>query len=140
MTYQRVIEEKYPLIAFDFDIGRNIIIHGNPMEIQQAISNLMNNAIEATVENSAHIELSIASVANQIEIRVHDSGTGIKQEHLTRIFDPFYTTKNTMEKRGLGLYEVRRIVQKHLGSVYVENGLSGGAVFTIVLPRAEKLI
>ena len=64
-----------------------------------------------------------------------DSGTGIKPEHLGRIFDPFYTLKEVGKGTGLGLSIVFGIIKKHGGTIVAENRQDGpGAVFTIRLP------
>ncbi|MFN7931429.1 MAG: ATP-binding protein [Blastocatellia bacterium] len=66
-------------------------------------------------------------------------GPGVAPEHLNQIFDPFFTTKDVGQGMGLGLSLTRRIVEDHQGWIEVTNQPTGGAVFTIWLPKAEHI-
>ena len=68
-------------------------------------------------------------------VKISDTGGGIAPEHLEKIFDPFYTTKDIGEGTGLGLAVSRRIVEEHGGAIEAANDPQGGAVFTIYLPK-----
>ena len=69
-------------------------------------------------------------------LSVQDTGTGIPDDKLSAIFEPFYTTK--AEGSGLGLWIVQQVVTAHGGAVRVANAPGGGAVFMLVLPLPEK--
>jgi signal transduction histidine kinase len=71
-------------------------------------------------------------------IRVTDTGTGIRPEHLERIFDPGFTTKGVGVGAGLGLSIAYRIVENHRGSIQVESKLGQGTTVTISLPVAAS--
>ena len=71
-----------------------------------------------------------------VEITVADTGHGIKPEHINRIFDPFFSTKEL--GTGLGLSIVHRIIESHGGAVEVKNKAGSGAVFKITLPLARE--
>ena len=106
---------------------------GDPVEFEQVLINLLNNAVEAMADGG---ELHLASYAEagQVVISLRDTGEGIEAEDLGSIFDPFFTTKNFGEGTGLGLSISYGIVQKMGGSIEVESELGSGAVFHIRLP------
>jgi len=115
-------------------------------QIQQVISNLTINANQAmpdgghlyiTLEN-AHVSpelLPDLKAGKYVKIQVRDEGSGIEREHLARIFDPYFTTKQT--GNGLGLATVYSIIHKHSGSLSVESTIGTGTSFTIYLPASE---
>ena len=76
--------------------------------------------------------------AEQLTIRVTDTGCGINPEHLPRIFEPFFTTKGEGEGTGLGLHICRQIVQRWGGALGVESEPGRGTTFTITLPLAPE--
>jgi signal transduction histidine kinase len=71
-----------------------------------------------------------------VQLTVHDSGSGIAENDLDRVFEPFFSTKP--EGLGMGLSISRSIVQAHGGRIWAENSDSGGAAFYCVLPAAQK--
>ncbi|MEI8140090.1 MAG: ATP-binding protein [bacterium] len=112
-------------------------------QIQQVISNLTINAREAmpngghlfiTLENSDITEDTIPHLhqGHYIKISVQDEGSGIDPKHIDRIFDPYFTTKQTGS--GLGLATSYSIIQKHGGHISAESVLGNGATFTLYLP------
>jgi len=101
-------------------------------QLQRAVLNLLLNASEAS-EAGGSVRLSSRRAgADYLEIEVTDRGSGIDGEALDRLFNPFFTTKDT--GTGLGLAIVHRIVESHGGTVQAANRSGGGAVFTIRLP------
>jgi len=103
----------------------------------RAFSNLILNAIqwspkEGTVQISARIAQSQDDQENQVVILVRDNGPGINPEKIGRLFQPFFTTREG--GTGLGLANVRKIIEYHGGMVTGNNSPDGGAVFTIFLP------
>jgi signal transduction histidine kinase len=70
-----------------------------------------------------------------VEVRVEDSGPGLAPSVLSRVFDPFFTTRGAGEGTGLGLFIVQEIVQEQGGGVAAENLATGGARFTVWLPH-----
>ena len=114
-------------------------VMGDQNQIQQAIINLIFNAIDAMPQGG---ELTISSGFNSkkemVEIAVADTGRGIPQEDLRKIFDPFYSTKTEGEGLGLGLSVVYGIIDRHKGLIDVDSRLNKGTVFTISLPTADQ--
>ena len=102
-------------------------------QIQQSIMNLIINAVEAT-DAGGTISISTACKPQQraIEIAVSDTGEGISETDLVRIFDPFYTTKDN--GNGLGLAITHGIIEQHNGTIDVDSQSGQGTTFTIKLP------
>ena len=99
-------------------------------EFLQVMINLIKNAIDS-VEQYGKITIELYRENEKIVIRVDDNGVGIDEEHISKLFDPYFTTKE--DSMGLGLYMTKMIVQKHLkGDIMVKN-LSQGSRFTVLL-------
>jgi len=116
-------------------------VWGDFNQIQQCVINLLFNAMDAMPQGG---ELTIGSSMDfkekTVHIRVEDTGCGIPEEDIGRIFDPFFSRGKKGKGVGLGLSTVYGIVQRHRGSVEVRSELGKGSVFTIKLPveRVEK--
>jgi signal transduction histidine kinase len=109
-------------------------IGANPGEIQQVFTNLITNAFQAMNGKGGTLVLSTRSSKDSVEVKVTDSGMGIPQKYLNKIFDAFFTTKNPGEGTGLGLNIVYRIVTKYEGTIDVESKENIGTTFTIKFP------
>jgi signal transduction histidine kinase len=111
------------------------VAHGDLVQIQQVILNLLANAITAAATGPATARKvavwTMAAAAPYVEIGVHDSGPGIAEGDLDRIFEPFFTTKD--EGLGMGLAISRTIVEVHGGRLLAANDPAGGATFRIHL-------
>jgi signal transduction histidine kinase len=111
----------------------------DPAQIEDAVLNLIINAIEA-IDGNGTVTIRIARSERQAEdetameatVEVTDNGPGIADEDLKRIFNPFFTTRTS--GTGLGLPAVRRIARAHGGSVEVTSTLGTGSTFTLHLP------
>jgi signal transduction histidine kinase len=107
--------------------------------LQEVLLHVLQNAQHAVRE--AHtggvLSISVKPTTTGVRIEVKDDGPGIPPEHLPRIFNPFFTTKQPGDGRGLGLSVAHSIVTEHGGRIWAENRPEGGAVFTIDLPIGE---
>jgi signal transduction histidine kinase len=110
-------------------------------QIKQVLQNLLRNAIEATGEGGrVHIEarpVAKAGAVQQVQIEVSDSGAGIPEEHLEKIFTPFFTTKDS--GTGLGLAVAHRIIEDHGGTMEVTSQVGRGTTFVITLPIDPRI-
>lgn len=125
--------------------GRGKIVNIDPDRIKQAILNICLNAVEAVREDMRdekqkeksekqyYISIDVTEQEKNFCIAIKDNGPGIDKELLTRIFDPYFTTKN--EGTGLGLSNVRKILEAHGGSIEVESEKGAGTVFSLYLPK-----
>jgi PAS domain S-box-containing protein len=161
-----IVERSLPLIKHEADRAQVTIttelgpalpaLSLDGFKIQQVLINLITNAIHATppggsvTVRTAVRRLSLVSGADRLPqaeqlqspqravfIEVEDTGSGIPEEALNKVFDPFYTTKPTGKGTGLGLSVTRQIVEMHHGSIHLENRLGAGARATVVL-RVES--
>ncbi|MEJ2661347.1 MAG: PAS domain S-box protein [Desulfobacteraceae bacterium] len=113
------------------------LVKGNPSELYEVLVNIIKNALEAMPDGG---ELAIVPTNRneKIFLSITDSGIGITEENLQRIFQPFFTTKG-LKSSGLGLSSSYGIVQKHHGEMTVRSIPGRGTTFTIILPRADAL-
>lgn len=108
---------------------------GFPGELNQVWTNILDNAIDATPEGG-RIRISASTFADRIDVCIEDSGSGIPEDVLPHIFEPFYTTKDVGQGTGLGLDIVHRVVvEQHRGQILVDSE-PGKTRFRIQLPRA----
>ena len=108
-------------------------------QINQVVLNLLVNAAHA-MKSHGTITITTQCENDQVKISVADTGCGIPEENITRIFDPFFTSKPVGEGTGLGLSLSYGIIEKHSGKIEVASELGKGTVFTITLPvnQAKK--
>jgi len=113
----------------------------DPLLLHQVFLNMVLNAEHAIAATgrAGRLELTTAvgGSGDRIVAQVRDTGTGIPDDTLTRIFEPFYTTKDVGKGTGLGLAIAYGIVQEHGGHISAGNHPDGGAVFTVELPIAR---
>ncbi len=104
--------------------------------LQSVWLNLLLNAIDALDKSPGEIKIATHHVGEEIHVSVADNGKGIPAERLTRIFEPFYTTKAPGRGTGLGLSVSHRIVKQHGGRIRVDSQLGTGSTFTVILPSS----
>jgi PAS domain S-box-containing protein len=95
--------------------------------------NLMMNAVQAMPDGGT-LRVITTHTGPRVELRVEDSGGGIASQHLTRIWDPFFTTKPPGQGTGLGLFVTHGVVARYGGTIRAENRSEGGARFVVELP------
>jgi signal transduction histidine kinase len=114
-------------------------VAGDPVALELVFRNLIDNAVRHGASGK-WIGVSAARSGDTVEVRVCDRGHGIPAADLERIFEPFYRGEQSRAQRvqgtGLGLSLVRSTVERHHGTVAVQNSSSGGAQFTVRLPAA----
>jgi two-component system, sporulation sensor kinase E len=104
-------------------------------QIKQVLVNLMKNAIQAMTRGGI-LTLQTEATPETVCLAVADTGGGIPEDQINRIFEPFYTTKK--KGTGLGLMIVQRIVREHNGRVELESRVNQGTTFRIWLPRQDR--
>jgi PAS domain S-box-containing protein len=113
----------------------NVSINGDATRLRQVVHNLLHNAHDALHQvDNPQIILSTASTQSEFHLMVSDNGCGIQEQLLSRIFEPYMTTKKT--GTGLGLPIVKKIVEEHSGRIVIGSGASGGTQVIISLPLA----
>jgi len=108
-------------------------------QIEQVLINLIQNAVQAMPEGGKLL-IKVSEALGNISISVTDTGHGIKQDNLHKVFDPFYTTKPEGEGTGLGLSVSYGIIKKHQGTIKVESVVGVGTTFMINLPQVESFL
>lgn len=122
------------------------LIWASPQELSQVLLNLINNAVEAIYHNQkpidsifeksfpiGKIKLSTMRQNDHLIIEVSDTGPGLNEIQIEKLFDPFYSKKKSMGM-GLGLAICNTIIQEHDGTIEAFNAPEGGAIFKIILP------
>jgi two-component system phosphate regulon sensor histidine kinase PhoR len=129
------IEAKMQQVAIDVPLDATQV-DGDPAKLHDIVRNLVENAVNYSPDG-ADVTLAAARVNGKYTITVADSGPGIPQEDLGRVFERFYRVDKSRSRpggTGLGLAIVRHLVELHGGEARAENAPSGGAVFTVILP------
>ncbi len=108
-------------------------ISGFSNELCQVWTNLIHNAVQA-MDGTGQMEITLEQQDKNIMVAIKDSGCGIPQENLDKIFDPLFTTKPVGIGTGLGLDIARRIINRHKGDIQVKSKPGKGTVFTVTLP------
>ncbi|MAG54359.1 MAG: two-component sensor histidine kinase, partial [Halomonas sp.] len=112
-------------------------VKGDLVRLEQVLVNLIGNAVQAMKEAKQPVLTLSAEISKeQITISVLDSGPGIATDHLGHIFEPFFTTKAPGSGLGLGLSISSRIMEDLGGKLQATNLATGGACFTVTLPRS----
>ena len=126
-----------PNITIVHDIPEAMIVFLDRQRMHEVFLNLIMNAIQAIAPNAGTITVSAEPRDHQAHIEVRDTGSGVLPEHMDRIFDPFYTTKDVGSGTGLGLSVAYGIIKKHNGTITVTSTPGKETCFTINLPMAE---
>ena len=136
--YHPIATENNKIFRTEFSTTTSIFVRGDRRGIEHAIRNLIENAIKYTPEHGAILlKLTIASDKKHCYVQVGDTGSGIPEDELEQIFNPFYrsiTHKASIQGTGLGLPIVKRITESHGGEVTVTSLLNKGSEFTMTLP------
>jgi two-component system NtrC family sensor kinase len=122
------LDEGLPLITLDAN------------QIQSVLFNLLLNALDATQQDDIIVVTTGIGISGNaadpqgVEITVRDTGCGISAEHIDKLFDPFFSTKDVGQGTGLGLAISYGIVQHHGGTIWVQSEVGKGSTFTVWLP------
>jgi two-component system, NtrC family, sensor kinase len=151
VSLNKVIADTLALLDHQFKVAHVAVqtdltdplppIHGNAGRLQQVFLNLFLNAKDAMSGGGV---LNVATLNGEsVSVRVSDTGSGIAQEHIHRIYDPFFTTKTSPSEgqnrgTGLGLSVSYGIIQEHAGHIRVESRPGEGTTFTLDFPMVRK--
>ena len=150
---QRLVDETLSVLARDpqkdgialrVQVQPGLTVVGDPVQLEQVLLNLLINARHAMLGRGGSITVKAGRAAGEdedVRIQVIDTGPGIPEKHLGKIFQPFFTTKGTARKgeakgTGLGLAICKEIVEHHHGRIEVQSEVGKGTTFTICLPVA----
>jgi signal transduction histidine kinase len=122
-------------IEVDRDVPPHTLLHADREMIQQAILNLVLNAVDV-MPKGGHLVITSYEGPFGFELEIADSGPGLSEDEKKRLFEPSYSTKSTSS--GSGLSVVSRIAKSHGGTVSAINCPEGGAAFTIRIPSKTR--
>ena len=117
--------------------GTAPIVLGIEYKLQQVFLNLFLNARDA-MPKGGWLSITTRDGADEATVEIADTGSGIQADHLSRIYDPFFTTKDIGKGTGLGLSITYGIVQEHGGKITCESAVGQGTRFTLTLPLASR--
>jgi signal transduction histidine kinase len=110
------------------------ILLADAVQISRAIQNVIINAVQASAEKGGSVTVTCMQKDFYIDLRIEDTGAGMSPAQMSKIFDPYFTTKQAKSGTGLGLYIAKKVVEDHSGSIKVESTPDVGTIFTIRLP------
>ena len=112
-------------------------VKGNPDELLHVLVNLITNAVHAMEHVGGTLTLETHVLDGQVNVRISDTGCGIAPDKIPEIFEPFFTTKAPGKGTGLGLYNVKTIVNKMHGIIAVDSEIDKGTTFTLTFPNTK---
>ncbi len=124
-------------VRLSFDCEEDIIIDGDRGQLQQALINLLINAIQAS-DRDDEVHVLVQADTEEVAISVIDQGSGVASSHLDRIYDPFFTTKPEGVGSGLGLSISLGIIERHDGKLILSNNPDRGTTATMIIPRTVR--
>jgi len=113
--------------------NNNCLIMADSAKLKHVLFNILKNSIEASSENG-NIEITTSRDGNRFYVEIKDSGCGIKEKDLNRVFEPFFSSKD--KGTGLGLSVARSIIAEHNGTILAKSASGYGSTFTISLPAS----
>jgi signal transduction histidine kinase len=120
---------------FKKDIEPDIEFYSEWTLLNAILQNLIENAIKYSRKESPYVQVIVRTESGLIIIEVEDNGQGIPDEHQSRIFDMFYRATQSASGTGLGLYILKRSVDRLKGSIEIKSEVGVGSTFTVKLPR-----
>ncbi len=112
-------------------------VNGNMGKLHQVFINILTNSIQA-IKHKGNISITTQNIGKNIIIEIEDTGSGINKKHLSKITDPFYTTKDPGKGTGLGLSISYSIIKEHKGSLNFQSEFDKGTTVIITLPLKKK--
>ena len=136
------VEIKQYIKFFEINIPENLPkIYTDPVAVEQILTNLLINAAHAADKENSQIKLEVVQGSTwrrYLIIEIRDNGCGMDQQTLSKIFNPFFTTKEPGHGTGLGLYVCQNLIKELDGEIEVQSEPGNGSVFRVVLPDLER--
>lgn len=123
-------------VRFLKNIEPNLEFYSEWTLLNAIVQNLIENAIKYSSENAPYVSIRVTGEQDQIVIEVADNGQGIPARHQSKIFEMFFRATNNASGSGLGLYILKRSVDRLKGTIEVKSEINEGSTFVVKLPRA----
>jgi signal transduction histidine kinase len=143
---RQVVEDSLRLVeaqASENNIRISVVEHENvpqiiadPEFLRSVFNNLFINAVQSMGNEGGNLNVKISPDGEFVRFEISDTGSGISEENLSKIFEPYFSTKET--GTGLGLAIVQKIIDVHSGAIDVESKEGKGTKFTVRLPKRDK--
>ena len=124
-------------VALNLALTGRCFVNAKESEITEVLVNLIKNAAEA-LQAGGEIRIKTFLEGGKVILRIADNGVGIKGEHLKKVFEPFWSTKEVTTGTGMGLAVSHGIISRHGGSISVESEEGRGTIFNVMLPLAKE--
>lgn len=138
----QLFAKKYPDYMPEVSFVKSTVILADKEHLCEAVYNLLVNAQDAVADaghgNDGKVEMKCYNIRLYTVIEIIDNGVGMDKNTLKKIFDPFYSSKNSNYNWGMGLHYVREIVKEHLGILRYESKVGEGSHFYILLPKFKE--
>ncbi len=132
---------RYAVALHDIEVRKtyypDAAVRGNPDELLHVFVNLITNAVQA-MDHGGTLTLESTVIDGATVVRVSDTGCGIPADLLGKIFEPFFTTKPPGKGTGLGLYNIKSVIQHMGGRIGVESQVGAGSTFTLRFPPGDE--
>jgi len=122
-------------IDINFD-GNSPVITGDQESLRSVFTNLFLNAVQSMGVDGGKVIVNVNEKNNHVQIEITDTGCGIPPEHLPKLFEPYFSTKDT--GTGLGLAIVKKNLEEHNGTIDVQSTPNKGTTFTVTLPTGKN--
>jgi PAS domain S-box-containing protein len=133
------LEKRGIKIDLQLDLQDGCLVKGQENEMFEVLVNLIRNAAEA-MPQGGDIEVKVYKEADDVVITVRDTGTGIAEQDLRKVFQPFWSSKGVGIGKGMGLAVTHGLVKRHGGNISVQSAVGKGTTFTIRLPVSQEPI
>jgi signal transduction histidine kinase len=122
-------------ITVEIKVPDDLRVRAVPEQLQQALMNLILNAREAMLPKGGKLTIEAQEFNDNVVIRIRDTGRGVEQAEIAKVFDSFFSTKRKSGGNGLGLALCKKVIDAHNGSISVDSLPNQGTTFTITLMK-----
>jgi signal transduction histidine kinase len=151
VSIQEIVDETLSVLARDpqkdgialrVQVQPQLFVQADRVQVEQVLLNLLINARQAMLGKGGSLTIKASQNEDEVKIQVIDSGPGIPEKLMPKIFQPFFTTKGTARNdethgTGLGLTICKEIIEHHRGRIQVESEVGKGTTFSVFLPAAK---
>lgn len=130
-------EKRGTKVNLQLNLEDGCLVQGKENEISEVLVHLIKNAAEA-LPDGGDMEVQVVRDADEVVIKVRDTGMGIAEDDLTRVFEPFWSTRGVGIGKGMGLAVTHGLVKRHGGTISVHSKVGAGTTFTVRLPLAHQ--